>query len=257
MYNSLPQPTLFQTDWSNPDRYKDSASLSQRDLLPGWFPRNEYMIEVSISEDLKQIDGKTEILAINTSNQKVQDLALHFYPVLFGANAEIKDIKLNGTQTRMEKSISQGIILVPLEKPLLPREAAVLSLSFSYSMPNDSSSNYMIFGNSPGQVTLAHFYPMLAALDDDGWHTENPPHYGDVTYTEAAFYQVRVHAPSDVVIVASGNETNAENTLTTQTREYVIGPAHDFFLAAAKDYKTSTTQADDIRVRCFALAIRT
>jgi hypothetical protein len=252
--HSLPQPTLFQTVWNNPDRYNDSASPSQRDLLPGWFPRPEYMIEVTISEDLKQIEGKTEILVVNSSNVDLKDLALHFYPILFGADAEIKDIKVNGTQTRSEYPITQGIIMVPLDKPLFPGEAAVLSLSFSYSMPIDSSSNYMIFGNSPGQVTLAHFYPMLAALDDGGWHTENPPKYGDVTYTEAAFYQVRVHAPSDVVIVASGNETNTENTPTTQTREYVIGPAHDFFLAAAKDYKTFTTQADDIRVRCFALA---
>ncbi len=246
---SLPPPTLFATKWNNPDRYLNSLRPSQKELLPGWLPRSEYLIDVKISQDLKSIEGSQEILVFNTSGQDMEEIVLHNYPALFGSKVLIENVEINHNPQTAQIGQNGGLIQIPLPTTLLPGEAAVLSLSFSYKMPEEASSNYLIFGNTPGLVTLAHFYPMLAVPDGA---LVPPPNYGDVTYSEAALYQVRVHAAADLTLVASGTETSKDVSSGQQTSEFVIAPARDFYLAAGKGMDTFETTVDDIRVTCIS-----
>jgi aminopeptidase N len=114
--------------------------------------------------------------------------------------------------------------------------------------------NYGVLASFEGALALAHFYPMLAVYDDEGWNTATPPAHSDVTFADASFYLVRVRAPARLVLVGSGRELSAKSDGGLQTVTYAAGPARDFYLAAGPDFQRLTAQAGEVTVNSYAPA---
>ncbi len=184
----------------------------------------------------------------------MEEIVFHIYPALFGASVNIKSTRVNGNEINPSPSTQPSILTIPLASPLQPGEAVVIALRLEYSMPEDAASNYNIFSSMKGLLTLPHFYPMAAVYDLQGWHTEIPPNHGDVTYTDAGLYLVRVVAPANLTIVTSGTQISQSRSGKTQTVEFAAGPARDFFLAAGDDLVKQTRLVDDVLVSSYTFS---
>jgi aminopeptidase N len=103
-------------------------------------------------------------------------------------------------------------------------------------------------------LALAHAYPTIPVYDDEGWNAEIPARQGDVTYTDASFYVVKITAPKDVTVVSAGTEIRHSQDGQTQTVTVADGPARDFYLAASPDYKEITKTSQGVTLRSYAPA---
>ena len=65
------------------------------------------------------------------------------------------------------------------------------------------------------------------------------------TYAPSAFYDVRVTAPDDLGVVATGVLAAETNEHGAVTRRFVAGPARDFVLVADDDYAPLSREVDD------------
>ena len=81
-------------------------------------------------------------------------------------------------------------------------------MDFEVSVPREMGGNYGLFGYFDGFLVLDEFYPVIPVYDDEGWNVEIPPDHGDVTYLDASFYLVRVTAPRELMVIASGVEVS-------------------------------------------------
>jgi hypothetical protein len=247
-----PASKLFSYPWEDVTPYLESLQPSQRTVLSELTGAPQYRIQVSIDQDLMDVTGQQEVLLTNNENTALDRIVFRVFPELFGATVKISAVQVNGTPTPMGQSTRPSILTIPLPEPLQPGESCVISLGYQYTMPKDGSSNYNIFASSDGLLTLAHFYPMLAVYDQDGWHEEIPSMQGDVTYSDASFYLVRVIAPANTTIVASGRETSRSKSGNQQTVEFAIAPARDFFLGAGIDLVPKVTWVDDVKITSYA-----
>ena len=114
--------------------------------------------------------------------------------------------------------------------------------------------NYGLIAKVDDILALAHFYPVVAVFDDEGWNIEPPAEDGDVLYADTSFYLVEVTAPIEQVIVAGGIEIGREETDEFQTVTYAAGPARDFYLASSDRYTVISEKVGETQVNSYAPA---
>ncbi len=247
-----PASRIFPIEWENVTPYQANLRASEQGSLLQMAGAPQYRIHIKIDETLQKIVGEQEVLYTNQEKVPLDRIIFRIYPALFGSTVTISGTQINGEDVSVSISGLSSVLAIPLKSPLEPGNAVVVSLRFEYSMPGDAASNYNIFSSKDGLLTLAHFYPMLAVYDNLGWHTEIPETRGDVTYTDAGLYLVRVDAPSQLTLVASGSQIALSKNGKTQSAEYAAGPARDFFLCAGKDLVQQTRWLDDVKINSFA-----
>ena len=97
-----------------------------------------------------------------------------------------------------------------------------------------------------GSWVLADWYPILAVWEEgDGWALPEATAFGDPTYAPSAFYDVRVTAPDDLEVVATGVVASETDERRDHHRSFVAGPARDFVLVADDDNAPLSQQVDD------------
>jgi len=92
---------------------------------------------------------------------------------------------------------------------------------------------------------------MVAVFDDEGWNAEIPPPSGDVVYGDASFFLVRLNAPSELTLAASGSEISRETVGANQVVTYSIGPARDFYIVASPRYQRLSKTVGEVTVNSF------
>jgi aminopeptidase N len=143
---------------------------------------------------------------------------------------------------------------VPLAPALQPGEQAVIQLQFTVKVPASEGGNYGTFAFLNEVLALAHFYPMIAVYDDEGWNVEIAPEIGDVIYADSSFYLVRVTAPATQTLVASGIEIDRAEQEGQQTVTFAAGPVRDFYLAASDRYSVTSRTVGETTVNSYAPA---
>ncbi len=250
--SSSPLIDVLSLDWNDSRNFISRLRKGHQELLLGIKDAPEYHIKVDISSNLKVITGEETIQFVNTEDQSLNKLVFHIYPSLFGSKVTISNLKINQIPSSYQLDSSKGLLTIDLDSPSKVGEIVIVSMEFLYSMPSDSSSNYNIFSSKDGLVTLAHFYPMLAVFDEDGWHEELPALLGDVTYSDAASYIVAVTAPKELILIGSGSIINSASDKYRQTVVFSAAPARDFFLAAGNDLQKQSTKFMDITINSYA-----
>jgi aminopeptidase N len=141
---------------------------------------------------------------------------------------------------------------VPFSTPLEPAQSVILKMDFAITVPQTVEKNYGVLAYAEDVLTLAHAYPMIAVYDDEGWNAEIPPQSGDVTYADAAFFLVKVTAPKDLTLVASGQTISSSESEQVQMLSVASGPARDFFLVASPAYEKITDTFGEVTVNTYA-----
>jgi hypothetical protein len=220
-----------------------------------WQNRADYKITASIDTATNTVSGDVEITYTNNSPDQLKFLWLQVDQNIYKkdsrgsatttqtggrwANTEftegdvIKSISLTQTGKKdytPKFNITDTRMQVWLNEPLKGEgEKAKLKISFAFEVPQYGTDRMGRLKTKNGTVyEVAQWFPRLAVYDDvEGWNTlpylgagEFYLEYGDIDYS--------ITAPSDMIIVGSGELLNPQECLTAaQVKKYNAAKASD------------------------------
>jgi len=229
------------------------AEQAVLDRLPG---ATVYHIDLQIPDDFTLLQGHEEVRYTNRENEPLDEVYFRLFPNVAGGEATVSAVEVDGQDVDPVYELEDSAVRVPLAAALRPGGQVEIRMDFAVEVPREMGGNYGLFGYFDGVLVLDEFYPVIPVYDDEGWNVEVPPPDGDVTYFDASFYQVRVTAPDELTVVASGVEVGREREADRQILTFATGPARDFYLAASDAYTVISEMVGETTVNSYAFAER-
>ncbi len=245
-------PDIFES-FAWPDRSPFASGLADSEMatleaLPG---ATVYHADLALSDDALRVEGREEIDYTNQESVPLADIYLRLYPELLGVPVTVSGVRLNGEEIAAEAE--EGVLRVPLDPSLDPGSTAIVGVDFALDIPIDEVQGYGLLRYSNEVLSLSHVLPMAAVFDEGGWSLESPARHGDLVFSDASFFLVRVSAPEAFTLVTSGTEIDRRTDGGRQHVTYAAGPARDFFLAASRRFVERSAPHGDITLRSTTL----
>ncbi len=236
-----PAPTLSpsppaETAWDDRTIFRQGLIGSEQEALDRLPGASIYHIDFQISDDLLLLEGREEVRYTNQEDQPLGEVYFRLFPNTAGGAATVSAVSVDGQDVQPVYEFEDSALRVSLPAALQPGKGTVIQMEFEVKVAQEMGGNYGLFGYFDGVLVLDEFYPVIPVYDDEGWNVEVPPPNGDVTYFDASFYRVRVTAPANLKVVASGVEIAREQAGDHQSLTFAAGPARDFYLAASENY---------------------
>lgn len=141
-------------------------------------------------------------------------------------------------------------MVVALPREVAPGKTVTLEQHFTVRIPAKKGR----WGQWNGVTTLAQWLPVVAVLDDAGWHPAPFIPWHQPFHNEAGHYNVRVTLPSDHKLACSGTVTEtADAGDGWQTLIFAPTCVRDFSLIASARFQEYTGAAGKVNVRVLAL----
>jgi aminopeptidase N len=243
---------LLPWSWDDRSPFRTGLRDSEAGVLRQLPGASVYHLDLEIAEDALHVRGREEVRFTNQEAGVLPDVVVRLFPNLWGASLTVDDVQVNRQPAESRLENADSVLRVPLSEPLLPGQSAVLSLTYELAVPAGSSGNYGLLGLDDGVLALPHAYPLIPAYDDHGWYTDLAPEYGDVLYADTSFYLMRVRAPDDWTLVASGIALDRTTQDGWQTVTFAAGPMRDVYLTASQEYEVASRDVGDIRINSYA-----
>lgn len=245
-------PTLFDTTWDDREIYRSGLIVSEQDVLEGLTGATIYHMRLQIDDSLTIVRGQQEIRFTNREVVNLNDLFFHLFPNLLGGTLTVSGVRVDGLAGTPQLQTGGSIMRVPLPESLAPGEQSTIYMEFTTEIPSEAAVNHGIFAYVDHILAMAHFYPMIAVFDDEGWNVAPPVAGGDIVYSEASFYLVEVAAPDGLVMAGSGIAQSGRQTGEGILVTYAAGPMRDFYLAASDRYQLMSLRSGETVVNSFA-----
>ena len=246
---TLPVPVLFDTAWEEREIFRTGLVETQQDVLAALPGASVYHMDLTIDEPTA-VAGQMEVLFTNQEEVALDEIYFHLFPNQLGGSITISDVSVNGEA--VQHDIQETAMRIPLEKALDPGGAVVVQMEFLTRVPEEESTKYNILAFTEDILALAQFYPMIAAYDDQGWHTEPSPPHGDETYADMSHFLVRITAPVEQVVVSTGTEIDRSESGSTQTITIAAGAVRDFYLAMSERYGVVSDTVGPVQINSYA-----
>lgn len=247
----LPQPQVIQTAWDNRTVFQPGLIPAARGVLSALPGASVYHIAVAIAPNLASLSGQEEVLYTNRETTALDSIHFRLFPNLLGGEMTVSNVMLNGQAGRTSLSAANSDLAVALPAPLAPGGQAVVRMSFADRVPPGHPEGYNTFVVADGILALAQYYPLIPVYDEKGWHTEIPPDYGDVTYTDASFYLVQISCPADLVVAASGSVVKQAKEGDRQVILTEAGPVRDDYISASRDASVSSAEVGQTQISTY------
>lgn len=226
---------------------------SARALAQHWQQQVNYSIDVTLTDSTHSLDGIVSIDYLNRSPD-----TLSFIWIRCPANAFKNDrtafsealirkgrtdfyfsdknrkgyinrleFRADGQLARMEDHPQYiDVIRVILPHPLIPGDSVNLTTPFHVQLPDNFAND----GYHQGIYAVTQWYPKPAVYDGSGWHPD--PYVGQVnSYSEFGDFDVQIHAPAGLVIVAPVEPTPQMHFHQSNVSDFVWFASRRFHLA--------------------------
>lgn len=253
----ITSPTLttnldrIQIPWEDRSIFQSGLVESAQPVLDELSGASVYHINFSISEQIYKITGTEEVRYTNNESVSLNEVHLRLFPNILGGEMRVTNLQADGEPVTPQYELEDNLMIVPLPETLEPMQSIVLQMDFALTVPQEVELNYGVLAYYDNVLALAHAYPMICVYDDEGWNEEIPPQDGDLTYTDASFYLVRVTAPKELTLVTSGRTISSDEDGQIQTMLVADGPARDFFLAASPDYQEVSQTFGEVTIHSY------
>jgi hypothetical protein len=218
------------------ERYEANLVEQFRDELRNFEDATRYSIDLEIGETLSDIAGSMVVVYTNTESVPLDEIYFRLFPNVGGDFLVVENLMINDQPLEINLEHKGTAVRVDLPEPLVPGNSVVISMDFSQNVPSVMGGNYGLYIFLDDILALDAFFPIIPVYDEEGWNVEDPPRNADMIFTDAAFFEVRVSAPQNLVLVASGVEKEAEVKDGKQIVTYVAGPQRDFYIAASQRF---------------------
>ena len=252
--SNIPDPTLFEGAWQDRSLFEPGLIESERAILAELPGASIYHLELDIGADLVHLTGRQEVLYTNQEDGPLTEVYFRLFPNLAGGSSTIANLTVNGAAVKPGYELANSAMRVPLSPVLQPGEQVVLGLEFNVEVPTSEGGNYGTFAYLDDTLALAHFYPMIAVYDDEGWNIEIAPQIGDIIYADSSFYLARITAPVELTLATSGLIIERVEQDGRQVVTVAAGPMRDFYLAASDRYTVTSQSVGEVAVNSYAPA---
>ncbi len=242
---------ILDTPWDDYSLFYEGLVTSERPIIDQLPEATVYHLDLRISPDCLLLQGHEEVLYTNQEEEPLDKIYFRLFPNIRGGKASISAVMVDNQDVEPVYELEKSAVSVPVSS-LEPGEKVVIQMDFAVEIPQGTEGNYGHFGYFDGVLSLDAVYPVIPVYDEE-WNVEIPPSHGDITYLDASFYVVRVTAPFDLKIAASGIEIGAAYDGNSQILAFVAGPARDFYLAASKTYAVVTGKIGETKINSYFL----
>jgi len=259
-----PSPPCDETP-TRPDTPSPHGIHVEQALAPGFrdqadqFPdATRYRLDLVLDVEQATLSGDQHIIYTNTESVDLTSIYLRLFPNTsgYGGRMSVASVEVDGQRVSPEGDLEGSVLRVPLPSPLQPGTHVGLGLRFELALPTDThpassqepSDGYRQLGLYEGVAALANAYAVIPVYDDEGWNLELAPSYGDAVFTDVAFFDVRLTAPSSMQLVASGTCVPAEEEASTTTWFCAAAPMRDFNAVLGTTYETTSQEVKGITV---------
>ncbi|CAG0937231.1 Aminopeptidase N [Thermoflexales bacterium] len=247
---SLPTPI---GDWSDLTPYRAAMRPEFAADIDQFAEATQYLIDLTIAPDLASYTAMQQVHFVNQQATPLDKIYFRLFPNArtYGGQLPINELRVNNAPVDPRLEVDDTALRIDLNPPLKPQEAIDFTISYAAQVPTTlNDAGYNLFGVYSHTLSLANFYPLIPAHDEQGWHIEPAPQYGDAGYSETALYQVNIQTPADQVVATSG-VCEAADDGTTKTWHCVSGPMRDFMLAMSADYQVESRDIGDVKVNSY------
>jgi len=249
---AIPLPSLFPTPWDDRSPFAAGLIESGQPILDGLPGASVYHLDLVIAEDLAHLTGAEEVCYTNRSDEPLGEVCFRLFANLLGASLDVRRVLVNGASAYASLESGRSVLWVVLPEDLEPGERAVVHIDYDLTIPTQATDHYGMLAFADGVVALAHAFPMVAVVDETGWHTEIPPTFGDLVHGESSFFLVRVTAPAGLTLLASGVEVARETEPDRQQLTYAAGPMRDLYIAGSERFTTQVRRIGETTVTSYA-----
>ncbi|MBU7015363.1 MAG: M1 family metallopeptidase [Theionarchaea archaeon] len=246
---------LFEVSWDD-YRLFDQGLIASEQGVNHLLNATGYHIDLHISEGYLSLQGHEEVRYTNTEDEPLHEVYFRLFPNSAGGTIVVSSVMVNAQNVEPHYEYNGSALRKPLEEDLLPGERVMIEMDFTVEIPQELGGNYGLFGYFNDVLVLDEGYPVIPVYDEGGWHVEIPPPHGDKTYLDASFYLVRVTAPADLIVAASGIEVGRQVSGSEQILAFAAGPARDFYLAASERFVVTTKIRGGTTIKSYAFEER-
>lgn len=208
--------------WQNRADYKITATLdtaaqkvtgSVTITYKNNSPDNLKFLWLQLDQDIYREDSRAQATTLLTGGRWANRTFTQ------GDELSSVDIILNGTSTKAKYTVSDTRMQVWLPKDLPAKTGTVqLKIDYAFAVPEYGTDRMARLNTQNGWVyEIAQWYPRMCVYDDVlGWNTlpylgagEFYLEYGDIDYT--------ITAPSNLIVVGSGEVQNPSDVYTSAT----------------------------------------
>lgn len=210
---------------------------------------SQYEIELEIDPVNSYVSGSEKISYANAEGESLDVLYLRLFPNAphYGGAMTVTNLLVRGEPAPGELELEDSALRIPLDTPIANGERITVSLDFGVRVPRTRAVGYGLFSYVDGVMALPNVYPVIPVYDDEGWNVEIAPDYGDDPYTDVASYAVRITAPPEMVIIASG----ACSTDGGGVWQCEAAPMRDFTLVVSDRFERRAERVGDVVVNSY------
>jgi aminopeptidase N len=208
-----------------------------------------YRLELTLSDDLLNVEGSAEIWVTNTSDDNWSELVFRLYPNALGSLMTVAEVFVKDVLVKTQLDIENTVLRVPVD--LEPSEEVRVSLRYTLELSPEVRS-YGRLAKYRDALSLSHAYPTLSVYKNSAWLENYLDEQGDPLVAETSLFDVTVHAPADWQVVTTGQTLEQASSDEHQTLRVTTGPARDFFIAVVRGYREIKKQVGETQVRVFA-----
>ncbi|MFA9190730.1 M1 family metallopeptidase [Flavobacterium sp. FZUC8N2.13] len=213
-----------------------------------WQNRADYKLTVSLNEQTNEITGTDIITYTNNSTDAMSFLWLNLEQNLFKSDSrgeaivpitgsrngargqifdggyKIKSVKIIKIDNKKINDVEAKFLVSDTRMQLfLPEELKSkggkieFKIEYSYICPNEGSDRTGVLETKNGKIfTIAQWYPRMCVYDDvRGWNV-NPYLGASEFYLEYGDFEIAITAPSNHVVVCSGELMNPKEVYSTE-----------------------------------------
>ncbi|HEX5498567.1 MAG TPA: M1 family metallopeptidase [Thermomicrobiales bacterium] len=215
---------------------------------------SRYRMDVTLDPAASTIGGEAEVLFRNSAPVALDEVWFRLFPnaAYYGdGGTTVRDVTVDGAPATPTLDVDDTALQVPLAAPVVPGGSVTIDFAFTSTVPADSLGSFGIFSHdtAAGTWILSDWHPVLAVYQHDlGWSLPAPTPAGDPTFAASALYDVTIHAPDGLRIVAPGAEMDLPGGDGIAVRRFVAGPAREFTVVADDDYVSASRDAGGVTI---------
>ncbi len=194
-----------------------------------WQNHADYKIDVEFIPGNRMVKGSETIRYFNESPDTLESLVLALYQnvlnkeayrvralpkdILQDTTVHVQHLVIGGKPVDMKKKVTYTStnMLIELDNPILPGTHVDIEANWYYQMIEGLQFRTGDYGN--GVVFVGYFYPKVAVYDDvDGWDKKDYNLLHEF-YSDFNSYDVRITAPADYIVSATGRLQNSKEIL--------------------------------------------
>jgi hypothetical protein len=250
----IPKLDPFELDFGDRSVFESNLVSGEQGILDDSDGFSTYHMDLEIADDLSTASGRMEVRYTNNEPVPLQEVYFRLYPNIVGGSSQVSNLKVNGSDNGSFLEFADSALRVPLPAPLESGGQVTISMDFEIGIPTEMGGNYGLYGYFDNVLVMDEFYPTIPVFNDEGWNVEIPPQNGDFPNNDSSYYVVRIIAPEEWALVASGVVINERLDGKQQIKTYAAGPARDYYIAASDDFEVVTQTQGEVTVNSYALS---